>query len=47
MGTAVRPAPPAMGLPALALALYSIAYEIVGDELVILAVAHQRCRQGY
>ena len=27
--------------------LYSIAYEIVGDEIVILAVAHQRRRPGY
>jgi plasmid stabilization system protein ParE len=27
--------------------LYSIAYEIVGDDVVILAVAHQRRRPGY
>jgi len=27
--------------------LYSIAYEVVGDEIVILAVAHQRRRPGY
>lgn len=27
--------------------LYAIAYEIVSDEVVILAVAHQRRRPGY
>jgi toxin ParE1/3/4 len=27
--------------------LFSIAYEVVGDEIVILAVAHQRRRPGY
>jgi toxin ParE1/3/4 len=27
--------------------LFSIAYEIVGDEIVVLAVAHQRRQPGY